>query len=59
MVICSMCKKRLEVLEGAAIDLVDFQTQAQDATTSLSKRPPKRTKETSGSVEVSPDTARA
>ena len=57
--ICSVYKKRLEVLERAAIDLVDFQRQARDAATSLSKRLPKRTKETSGSVGVSPDTARA
>ena len=57
--ICSVCKKRLEVLERAAIDLVDFQRQARDAVTSLSKRLPKRMKETSGSVGVSPDTARA
>ena len=53
-----LCKKRLEVLEPV-IDLVDFQRQARDAATSLSKRPPKRTKETSGSVGVSPDMARA
>ena len=55
--IYSVCKKHLEVLERAAIDLVDF--QARDAATSLSKRPPKRMQETSGSVGVSPDTARA
>jgi hypothetical protein len=57
--ICSICKKHLEVLEQAALDLVDFQRKARDASASLSKRPPKRTKETSGSVGVSPDTARA
>ena len=56
--IYSVCKKRLEVLEQAALDLVDFQRQARDAFASLSKRPPKHTKETSGSVGVSPDTAR-
>ena len=57
--ICSACRKRVEVLEQAALDLVAFQKQAQDVSVSLSKRPPKRTKETSGSVGVSPDTVRA
>ena len=56
--ICSVCKKRLEVLERAAIDLVDFQSKPE-MPLPLSKRLLKRTKETSGSVGVSPDTAQA
>lgn len=59
--ICRKCKSRLELLEKAAEDLVDFRDQARAS--QLLLRPPvrgplKRTKESSGTF-VSPDTARA
>lgn len=58
--ICKKCKHRLEYLEKAAEDLVDFRDQAQAYQRLLLPQvrgPLKRTKESSGTF-VSPDTAR-
>ena len=56
--ICNVCKKRVEYLEKAHSDLLLFKSQVKNAEILLSKRPMKRTKETSGSIGVSPDTVR-
>ncbi len=58
---CVKCKRRLESLEKAAEDLVDFRDQAnmcQRTLATLVRVPLKRTKESSGSF-VSPDIAKA
>ena len=57
--VCSMCKRRIVSLENAATDLQAFKQMAQHSLTALKSRAPlKRTKVTSGSMGVSPDTAR-
>ncbi len=59
--VCWKCKRRVEVLENAAQDLVDFRNQAKAAYIALlpSKGAVKRVKESSGDVGVSPDIAKA
>ena len=59
--VCSSCKRRVEVLEKAATDLAEFQRQAKAVYDALctTRGRLKRTKETSGLVGVSPDTAKA
>ena len=56
--ICDKCKRRMVLLEKAAVDLVDFREQARKSRVVAPRGPLKRTKDTSGSV-VSPDTAKA
>jgi len=58
--ICNICKRKLGRLEKAAEELEDFRTQASSNHTILASTRPelKRTKETSASVGVSPDTAK-
>lgn len=58
--ICEKCRRKLERLEKAAEDLVDFWHQAKSACTVLfgQGRQLKRRKETSSMLGVSPDTAR-
>ena len=58
--ICNKCKRKLERLEKAAEELEYFRTQASSNPTILTstRRELKRTKETSASVGVSPDTAK-
>ena len=59
--ICHKCKRKLERLEKAAEELEDFRTQASSNHTILAstRRELKRTKETSTSVGMSPDTAKS
>lgn len=57
--IFSVCKKHVEVLEQAKLPLpLSGKQPPEDVPAPLSRRPPKCTKETSGSIGVSPDTAR-
>ena len=59
--ICEKCKRRLERLEKAAEDLENFRSLANSSYTKLHacrRGELKRTKETSSSVGVSPDTDR-
>ena len=59
--ICEKCKRRLERLEKAAEDLVNFRSQANSSYGKLltcMRGELKRTKETSSSVGVSPDTSK-
>jgi hypothetical protein len=55
--ICSKCKNKILALERAASDLAAFKALAK-ATYAIARGPLKRTKDTSGDVGVSPDTAR-
>ena len=59
--VCEKCKRRLEHLEFAAQDLVDFRKLARDSYTALvpPRGPLKRTKESSGEIGVSPDIAKS
>ena len=60
--ICEKCKRRLERLEKAAEDLENFTSQAKSSYTTLCtcrRGELKRTKETSSSVGISPDTAKS
>ena len=59
--VCKMCTSRLVSLEKAAADLLVFRDMAQCSLAALQRtkqRPFKRTKETSGAVGMSPDTAK-
>ena len=59
--ICEKCKRRMERLEKAAEDLVNFRSHANSSYAKLRtcmRGELKRTKETSSSVGVSPDTAK-
>ena len=59
--ICEKCKRRLERLEKAAEDLENFRSQANSSYSKLRtcrRGELKRTKESSGSVGISPDTAK-
>ena len=60
--ICEKCKRRLERLEKAAEDLENFRSQASSSYNKLGtcrRGELKRTKETSSSVGISPDTAKS
>ena len=59
--ICERCKRRVETLERAVADLEGFRSQARDSydLLLLTRAPLKRTKESSASIGVSPDTIRA
>ena len=59
--VCEKCKRRLERLEKAAEDLENFRSQANSSYIKLRtcrRGELKRTKETSSSVGISPDTAK-
>lgn len=57
---CKMCKNRIIQLETAVLDLVAFQKLSELSRQALMRisGPVKRTKETSGDIGVSPETAR-
>lgn len=63
--ICTKCCRRVEKLEKSAIDLESFRLQASQSYTTLldqksrSESSHKRPKETSGAIDVTPDTLRA
>lgn len=56
--LCKPCKRRFDTLEKAAEDLKSFRTEASECRRSLLARSVsgKRTKESSGSIGISPDT---
>ena len=56
--ICRKCKRKLERLEKAAEELENFRSEAKSlySTLAMKRSELKRTKETSSSVGVSPDT---
>ena len=56
--ICLKCKRRLESLEKSALDLKSFKVLVNETHSALSRRPLKRTKETSGASNISPSTLR-
>ena len=58
--ICERCKRKLERLEKAVEELTDFRCMANSSfsTMSIQRGQLKRTKETSSSIGVSPDTAK-
>ena len=59
--ICEKCRRKLERLEKAAEELVEFRREVSRVYVQfkLKRREMKRTKETSSAVGVSPDTARS
>ena len=59
--ICERCKRRVETLERAVADLERFSSQVRESyeILLLTRAPLKRTKESSASIGVSPDTIRA
>jgi hypothetical protein len=59
--ICRKCKRKLERLEKAAEELESFRSAAKNtfSTLALKRNELKRTKETSSSVGVSPDTLKS
>ena len=59
--ICRKCKRKLERLEKAAEELESFRSEAKNTYSilSLKRNELKRTKETSSSIGVSPDTLRS
>ena len=59
--ICCKCKRKLEHLEKAAEELENFRSETKNtySTLALKRNELKRTKETSSSIGVSPDTLKA
>ena len=57
--VCRQCKRKLETLERAAEDLEKFKLMVRDVNASIhTRRHLKRHKESSGVVNISPDTSR-
>ena len=57
--VCRQCKRKFEALERAADDLEKFKLMVRDVNASIStRRHLKRNKESSGVVNISPDTSK-